>query len=101
MRYYTPKGAYVFNELSRSCYRNLPCACGSFRKIKKCCGRSKYIDKEFAELFSFWLMKNSLVKPKCEGEAELAENAYNELLLKLRDKQDDFKDAKTDGSAKY
>ena len=46
---YRPKEGYVENPLRTGKYRNMKCICGSEIKVKKCCGRKLYLEKDYAE----------------------------------------------------
>ncbi len=41
---YSPKKGQHFNPLTAGKYRNLPCPCGSYGKVKKCHGLFETLD---------------------------------------------------------
>lgn len=46
---YMPKSGYVSNPLGKGRFRNHECICGSTKKVKKCCGRSMYMEEKLAK----------------------------------------------------
>lgn len=63
---YTPKKGYGRNPMLRLC-RNVSCLCGSMKKVKKCCGKVKYVKIEAAESLQKFIDNLSIEAKKAIG----------------------------------
>ena len=55
MTAYRLKKGYVTNPLTIGKVRNLPCPCGSTKKVKACCGAIKFVNKSYADKATKWI----------------------------------------------
>lgn len=53
-----PASGFAMNPLHRNDFRNRKCFCNSEKKIKNCCGLSRYIKKGYAEYLNLFLAGN-------------------------------------------
>jgi septal ring factor EnvC (AmiA/AmiB activator) len=47
--YLRPPEGMILNPLKKGKAKNLPCLCGSGKKVKRCCGQFDYMKKDLAE----------------------------------------------------
>lgn len=71
--FYLHKPGNAQNPLIDGNLRNIPCPCGSGKKVKKCCGDKRSITKESSNL-----IKNLVLEGKRILEQELAAQSSTE-----------------------